>query len=542
MKKRLISFYVLLFIIGIVFTPACQDDSIDIEENVETISHELKRGGKQADVDQADLYGDLWQMERDNRGVPILYELKYRTDYQDNLIEGVIDVVNPRLNSSFPLEVLVRDDEGYVVYQSSPIPDDDPVPVTELITVEPVDGFVVGDENVIALYDAEGEILPEVAAYIVPIEFGRLDIIRSPTAVIEKRLAEVIKNFGDGTVANVTRDFCGRIMMFRTDAAIALGEEDKPIDSPLENLAIYKELLLHGFTKSAEDNGLKFLIEEELGLGGFNFQFRFDHDWDAGAQPYSYLSVYGDECQLLMNLAAACISAGSDKSNTLNIDEIVFVNLFMGIPEVIGTGIDMPASQVNCFLPTVEQEIRMMDKTDKHQYSRYRYYVDYSSFEYDRRKFQETLLDYVSIVGDYDPDTGDLIGSHIEVLKDNMILHNILMGLEPLTQDAIDIYRYTDKEDQLTTGALGFACQADDYVQALEVVHNNEEFLVWEKLTPTWVYNMPITWGSFSPFHFVPEEATHGNKPDGKGDDTVSDDDDGGSTGGGKGRGGNGRI
>jgi len=208
----------------------------------------------------------------------------------------------------------------------------------------------------------------------------------------------------------------------------------------------------------------------------------------------------------------------------------------MGIPEVSGNDIDTPATSVECFLPWTQQEIRMMDKTDKHQYSRYRYYVDYSSFEYDREKFKKTLLDYVTIVGDYDPVTGDLIGSHIEVIKDNMVLHNVLMGLEPLTQVAIDTYRYTDKEEQPTTGALGFACQADDYVQALEVVHNNEEFLVWEKLTPTWEWDFPYDWGESSPFIFVPEEESHGNKPEGHGDDSVSDDDHGGSSTGGKGR------
>ncbi|WP_372643357.1 hypothetical protein, partial [Ancylomarina sp.] len=275
MKKRLLSFYAVLFIIGIVFTPSCQDDVLNIEENRITENHELKRGGKKTDVDQADLYGDLWQMERDESGVPILYELKYHVEYKDVPVIGVIDVVNPRLNASFPLEVLVRGDDGYVVYEPSTIPGGDPVPVTELVTIEPIDGFVVGDENVIALYDAEGEVLPEVALYVVPIEFGRLDIIRSPSAVIDKRLAEVIKNFGDGSIANVTRDFCGRVMMLRTEDAIALGAEDKPIDSPLENLAIYKELMLHGFTQSAEDNGLKFLIEEDI-AGGFDVNFRVD--------------------------------------------------------------------------------------------------------------------------------------------------------------------------------------------------------------------------------------------------------------------------
>ncbi|WP_372642760.1 hypothetical protein, partial [Ancylomarina sp.] len=308
----------------------------------------------------------------------------------------------------------------------------------------------------------------------------------------------------------------------------------------LENLAIYKELMLHGFTQSAEDNGLKFLIEEDI-AGGFDVNFRVDRGvglWDVSPKPYLGFTE-SEQKQIIMNLCAASISAGSDKSNTLNIDEIVFVNLFMGIPEVIGSGIDMPASQVNCFLPTIEQEIRMMDKTDKHEYSRYRYYVDYLSFEYDREKFKRTLLDYVTIVGDYDDD-GNLIGSHVEILEENLILHDILMGNAPLTSDATAIYRYTQKEDQPTSGALGFACQADDYVQALEVVHNNEEFLVWKISTPTWDWPISIDRREFSPFIFVPEEDSHGNRPPGHGDDSTTDGDDdheggGGSSGGGKG-------
>lgn len=505
MKKLLAIPYVILLIIGFLFFSACQDEITENEEYQKEEPLVLKKGKKQADIDQSDLYGDLWVTERDIRGVPVIYPLKYRVDYKDNEIIGIIDVVNPRLNCSFFLNVLVRDAEGYVVYQPSTDPDADPIPETESRLIEPVDGFVVGADKVIELYDAEGEVLPEVALHVVPIDFGRLDIIRSPSSVIEKRLTEVINNFGDGTVANVIRDYCGRIMMIRIEDALV---EDKPIDSPLENLAIYKELMLHGFTGAAEDNGLKFLIGEDNGCEGFDFQFRVDQEWDEGAKSYSLVS---DPNQLIMNLAASCIAAGSDKTNTLIIDEIVFVNLFMGIPEVIGNDIDKPASQVNCFLPTVEQEIRMMDKTDKHQYSRYRYYVDYSDFSYDRRKFQETLVDYVTIVGDYD-DNGVLVGSHTEILIDNIPLDDILMGLASLAID-IDTYRYTQKNEQPTNGALGFASQADDYVQALEVIHNNEEFLIWEMSTPTWEWNDPIDKAEISPFNFVSGEISHGNKP-----------------------------
>ncbi|BAX82604.1 hypothetical protein [Labilibaculum antarcticum] len=528
MKNFLATPCVILLIIGFAFFSACQDEYLEPEENQGNENLVLKKGGKQTEVDQADLYGDLWVMERDNSGVPILYDLNYRADYQDNWVYGIIDVVNPKLDTSFYLDVLVRDENGYVTYEPLTNPDDDLVPITDNRLIEPVDGYVVGADNVIALYDAEGEVLPTVALHVVPIEMGRLNIIRSPSTVISKRLTEVIKNFGDGTVANVTRDFCGRIMMLRTEDALV---DDKPIDSPLENLAIYKELLLHGFDGGADENGLKFLIGEDNGYGGYDMQFRVDKEWTGGAKSYPEIS---EPDQLIMNLAAACISAGSDKTNTLIIDEIVFVNLFMGIPEVTG-------ANVTCFLPTVKQEIRMMDKTDKHNYSLYRYYVDYSGFEYDRTKFQETLVDYVTLVGDYVD--GVLVGSHTETLAEDLELHEILMGNAPLTVEANAIYRYTDKEGQSTSGALGFACQADDYVQALEVIHNNEEFLVWEMATPTWNKDFDIPRGEFAPFNFVPEEESHSRRPSGKGDDSTTDDstseggddhvDDGGSSGGG---------
>ncbi|MDE5416812.1 hypothetical protein L3049_02245 [Labilibaculum sp. DW002] len=526
MKKKLFAPCVFFLIIGLAFFSSCEDEFMEPERNQEQEQQNLslKKGGKKTEVDQADLYGDLWVMERDNSGVPITYELNYHVEYKDVPVIGIIDVVNPKLDEPFTFDALARDAEGYVIYES------EENPLTEEVTVVlNDDGYVEGEANVIALYDAEGEIMPTVAEHVTPIEMGRLNIIRSPSSVISKRLSEVIKNFGDGTVANVTRDFCGRIMMLRTDAALDLDGEDKPIDSPLENLAIYKELLLNGFNGGVDENGLKFLIEIDNGYGGYDMQFRVDHDWVGGAKSYSEVS---DPVQLIMNVAAACISAGSDKTNTLIIDEIVFVNLFMGVPEVIGNGIDKPATTVNCFLPTIEQEIRMMDKTDKHQYSRYRYYVDFSSFSYDRRKFKETLLDYVTIVGDYDED-GNLIGSHNETLAEDLLLDDILMGNAPLTVDAIATYRYTQKEEQPTTGALGFACQADDYVQALEVVHNNEEFLVWEIGTPTWGIGHFIDRGGNAPFNYVPDEESHGNKPDGHGDDdSVSDGDDGGSGGG----------
>lgn len=453
-------FLICLFI-GMSFY-GCQDQVIPEPEKSET-DLVLKKGGKPT-TDVGDLYGDLWQLERDNSGVPIIYPMLYRVDYQDQPILGHIDVMNPRLTQNFTMNIISRDDDGYVIF-TTPTDGSDPVPVmvqAEIILDQP--GGFIQNLSPTVLYDAEGSILPEAANYVMPVDEGRLNLVRSPSDVLTSRMTEVISNFGDGTVWRVTRDFCGRFYMVRTQDAIDAGILDKPIDSPLENMAIYKELMLYGFSRPATQNGLSF-----LGSG-------FD----------------------VFNLAAACVSASSDKSGVLNIDEIVFLNLFLGVPEP-GTGIS--------------QVVHQMEKTTKQQTSVTRWYVDYSGFSYDRNNFKNTFLDLYSIV--YENGTINKV-----LIKEDLVLNGILSGEYP--GEVLGGYRYTPNQTQLT-GAVGFANLADDYVQALEVVHNNEEFLVWQAATPwenAWRKN-PAFERSNTPFFTVTlPEVSHGNKPGGVGDGT----------------------
>lgn len=533
MKKQPLPYFSCAFLLLIIMALiSCQEQMYEPNPDESLI---LKRGGQggksPADVEQGDLYGDLLEEERTFAGVPVLYPLKYRADFQDQIVEGIIDVPNPRLNGPFELTIYVRDEFGYVVMDAPP-GGGDPVPRTATVMIYPGDDGFLNDEgefSPVVLYDMEGEILEDVVPHVFPVEQGRLNLIRTNDGVITNRMAEVIKNFGDGTVADVIRDFCGRLFMVRTQEALNLGIADKPIDSPLENLAIYYELMINGFSQSAIDNGLLFLIEQEGDFGGFRFQSRLDSRWSEGAQEFGGLLTDEEKQYFVANLTASCIAAGSDKTDFLIIDEIVLVNRFMGIPKAIGNDIDKPADQVISFFPYIEQEVRMMDKTDKHQYVKYRYYVDYSFFNYTRQKFEETLIDYCTIVGDYDS-LGNLVGSHVEVLAPNLTLNDILMGDAPLTAEALEIYRYTEKAEQQTSGALGFANQADDYVQALEVVHNNEEFLVWKVPTPTWAQNQVLFRG-YAPFNYVPDEEVHSKKPEGKGDDESTDTGGGGSGG-----------
>ena len=506
MKKHMLAFlsYVPAFIVGTLLLFSCQDP---LMESFEDDSLNLKKGGKPADVEQGDLYGDLWELERDIRGVPILYPLEYHAEFQDITKTDFVDILNPRLNGEFTLDIISRDAVGKINLDV----DGDPIKLPDVLITIDEDGYVevTGDVTSPAvLYDLEGEILPTVSSYVYPVEEGRLNIIRSPASVLEKRMTEVIKNFGDGSVGDVVRDYCGRLFMVRTDLAISLGDEHKPIDSPLENLAVYYELMINGFENSEDDNGLNFLIRSHE-EHGFGLQGHEDNQWGNGPQIIKDLA---DKQQIVANIAAACLAAGSDKSNTLTVDEIIFLNQFMGIPKVEG-------DVVSCYFPYVPQEVRMINKTNKDVILKTRYYVDYTNFSYTRDKFYETMVDFCSIVVDYNDD-GTVAGTHLETIIAGLSVDDILTG----SAGILDEYRYTEIDESKVqfSGAPGFANQADDYVQALELVHNNEEFLPWQMPTPTWEHGTALHTID-SPFLFEYVEADHSKKPEGKGDASTAD-------------------
>lgn len=505
MKRTTYLFFLMCFAL-VLGTNSCQKDYLFEEDPGEVI---LKKGGKPADVEQGDLYGDLIEVERDVRGVPKLYDLDYAVEYQDEMVTGTIDVLNPRLDGTFKLYIL---DKYIATVQSSDPPDDEePGEGTTEVNIEVnSDGFITNYPPA-ALYDGEGELLATVAAHVFPVEEGRLNLVRSPRSVIASRMTEVIKNFGNGTVADVVRDYCGRFYMVRTQGALdTMGLEDKPIDSPLENLALYYELMNYGFSRAADENGLKFLIEADAGQPGFRFQSRLDNDWAGGAKEFGTLGN-SEQQQFVANLAAACVAAASDKSNFLTFDEIAYLNQFMGVPFVDDFDSSIPNQPTTCFFPTVCQPVRMINKTDKTMYYKYRYYVNYSGFVYNRTKFEDTFLDLCTIKTE-----GDSI--YKDTIMFDIPLDKILSG--GFTGIVFDGYRYTETKD-IRNNAIGFANQADDYVQALEVVHNNEEFLPWQMPTPTWRNANGIDRNVDSPFNILIEES-HGNKPPGKGDDETA--------------------
>ena len=160
--------------------------------------------------------------------------------------------------------------------------------------VQPLDA----DGNLIAL-DDEGHPVDE--SLTIEVELGRLNVSRAPVSVLENRADEVITLMQ--TATDVTTDAAGRLV-FIIDGV------SKTIDSPLENLAIYKALMTTGTIPGVDD------------LPGTEFDYLVDGQYTAE------------------DLAASAVflAAATDKTGVFTADEIAYINAFIGVnTETVGS-------------------------------------------------------------------------------------------------------------------------------------------------------------------------------------------------------------
>ena len=161
------------------------------------------------------------------------------------------------------------------------------------------DGFVQPidkDGNLIPL-DAEGA--PLDATLVQEVELGRTNVGRSPTKVLDKSLDEVVKAINDAD--SVSLDDSGRLVVTKDGVA-------STIDSPVENLALYKTLMttgtIPGITDPAKLASLAYLVD--------------------GAKTVDDLKA-----------ATGFLAGSTDKTAPLSIDEIVYLNQILKIPGTI---------------------------------------------------------------------------------------------------------------------------------------------------------------------------------------------------------------
>lgn len=148
----------------------------------------------------------------------------------------------------------------------------------------------------------DGELPPEYADTVIEVEFGRLNISRSPSSVLEHSLIEALSKLDGGVLGeDVTLDPSGRLTI-----------DGSTIDSPLENLALYEALL----TAPVDDAGNVTLSVTTSVEGG-------------GTVTYSFTVPES----VRLDLAASAIAAASDKTGELTVDEVVNISKFLEVDD-----------------------------------------------------------------------------------------------------------------------------------------------------------------------------------------------------------------
>lgn len=199
----------------------------------------------------------------------------------------------------------------YVLYR-----DDNGVPIlTEEGYVQPIDAN--GDRIPL---DEEGHPLDEEAT--IEVELGRTNVVRSPEKTIQRGLDEVLGILAQSDT--IKTDVAGRLITY-------IDGVEKTTDAPIENLALYKEMMNNGSIQVNLKSGVT--IKD-----GLEVMF------DGNTKP--------DEDDMLV--ASSFLAAATDKSEPLTLDEIIYMNTILGLEG------------------SIEQEGT--------------YYIDFSNFIYDREE------------------------------------------------------------------------------------------------------------------------------------------------------------
>lgn len=242
--------------------------------------------------------------------------------------------------------------------------------------------YVDASNNIVLIpLDVEGHPVDE--SLTVEVDLGRLNLGRAPSKVSDHALGEALDTILQ-TGAVLSLDASGRIV-------ITVDGVSKTIDSPLENLALYVALLTDGANLT----------------GDLKTQF----DAAVAALSALYTSSFNE-----MDLTASLLAAGADKTGTITVDMVAYLNTIY--------------------------DIAAMSPTD---------YVNYSTFNYDRASLYNVTITY----NELNPD-----GS--TTLVTGTILDLVFGGTNVTDESGIDAY----------------AQAADDALQVIEFIHETIHDLV----------------------------------------------------------------
>lgn len=348
---------------------------------------------------KGDLFGDMYVLLRDENGLPITttvggeeYVQPVAFDAEGNPVY-YIDADGDGVHDATETVVLIGPGGDYV--------DEDGNPVTV-------------DENQLARLtlelDEEGSVAEDNSYFPSEVELGRLNVGRSPESVTLHSLDEAL--YAIYQADTILLDPSGRFTLV-TDG------EEKTIDSPLENLALYISLINNGAIQVPEydENGNPVVDDD----GNPVYVTKEVVDEDGNVIYTMATDPTGDLSQADMDVAASLLAAASDKTGTITVDEVAYYNLILGVNGEF-TGIDGE-------------------------------YVDFSAFTYDRASAYDGVTAEVLVQqadGSYTVEVVDVL--------------DVVFGGEDGVFDPATENMVADNID-------GFSAAADDAVQVLEFVH-----------------------------------------------------------------------
>jgi hypothetical protein len=224
-------------------------------------------GGGDGDAGEPPDYGDLVVLYRDASGFPELTA--------DSCQQPIAFESDTCVNYEDFLCVEFDPDDG----------------VTCLTKVVPVDSTTCA-------------ILPEGVGCTHEIEFGRANSARSPASVFEAQLEDVVVKLA--TADRIGLDAAGRLVACVDggfDGDVELPDTSSAVDSPLQNLAMYKQLMTYGYL--------------------------------------------GDEGQItlpasVLDTAARGIGVAVDKGGKVSVDMVVYLNQILGLSDLPETILGAP--------------------------------------------------------------------------------------------------------------------------------------------------------------------------------------------------------
>lgn len=395
-------------------------------------------GGGGEIPDTGELYGDLYVILRDEGGVPML------DDY------GCIQPISSTNGT------VILDTYG-----------------GGTLTIEALEGepFTLATYTDTAGDLVECELTEAMAEWAQAVDFGRLNLGRSPDDVINHAFDEAIKNMNLATA--IETDPVGRLVLTIPDAET--GEDTvKTIDSPAENLALYIKMMKDGhwitLDTTVDARGRRPPDKGPPEGDGPSTEPRPELSDEAVALlPSAYVGL-GDEERTnadLTNdellLAASLLAAAADKTGNITLDKLVYINSVYGI------------NQAGSLPGEVE------GKT----------YFNFGNYEYDRAVFgnRSSGTCESGLIWVLQPDDTGYEHFTAQCME--------ILGYDPNDETPVNAVRFTDMAEAYTTvfdgegeplaydftdNVRAFAQASDDALQVLEYIHN---YKVPEAIYPT---------------------------------------------------------